>query len=204
MGIRKPKVSAREARQLAGQIPGKKAKEQAIVKKNESSGPQAPKVPSPIEATEPVLAREPSVKANIKPKPDITPGPVPTSRMAPIRSAKTQVFLSAIIPAPGVSKSFDELSRYYPATKALQMILRRAMSDYEILLANGKFAKSTMAYPVPDGRPDQLLVQTSRSMPNELIEVATNHFDPLGFESKRAFGLKLATAALATFFKNER
>ena len=78
------------------------------------------------------------------------------------------------------------------------------MSDYEILLANGKFPKSTLAYPVPDGRPDQLLVQTSRSMPNELVVIALAHFDPLGFESKRAFGLKLATAALANFFKKER
>ncbi|MEO1747905.1 MAG: VirC2 family conjugal transfer protein [Pseudomonadota bacterium] len=203
MGIRKPKVSAREARQLAGQIPNKDGERVSSSAPGAIKAPRKVKAPSPAPVAATTAEKPPNnAKAAAASSSAVSaPRAVPVK---PIRNAKTQVFLSAIIPAPGVSKSFDELSRYYPASKALQMILRRAMSDYEILLANGRFAKSTMAYPVPDGRPDQLLVQTSRSMPNELIEVATSHFDPLGFESKRAFGLKLATAALATFFKNER
>lgn len=215
MAIRKPKVTAKEARRLAGQIPAKETRTEEVV----AASPPRPTTPSTLGQARvgrepaPVPVSQPVYHVPVLSRPDVPPtkakgssrkqaAPVPVQPR--IRDRKTQVFLSAIIPAPGVSKSFDELARYYPASKALQMILRRAMSDYEILLANGRYAKSPMAYPVPDGRPDQLLVQTSRSMPNELVEVALNHFDPLGFESKRAFGLKLATAALATFFKSER
>ena len=215
MAIRKPKVSAREARRMAGQIPAKDVPqdiEPTVVSQAPLQAEQAPS-PSPLAPAPPApemlavaeTAPPPSPVHVSAPSPAPAPAPAPerVSGAPAIRNRKTQVFLSAVIPAPGVSKSFDELARFYPAPKALQMILRRAMSDYEILLANGKFAKTTMAYPVAEGRPDQLLVQTSRSMPNVLVDVALAHFDPLGFESKRAFGLKLATAALATFFKSE-
>jgi hypothetical protein len=40
-------------------------------------------------------------------------------------------------------------------------------------------------------------------MPVTLLTLARAHFDPLGLESTRAFGLKLATTALAAFFARE-
>lgn len=229
MAIRKPKVSAKEARRLAGQLPSDKPAVEKTTAPTEQAAPApspaktpAPKAAAPVQDDQAVAAAkaipaqsESAPTASSAPQRAIeAPAPAPAlstpaaqaSAATPISlgNRKTQVFLSAVIPAAGVSKSYDELSRFYPPAKALQMILRRAMSDYEILLANGKFPTSTLAYPVPDGRPGQLLVQTSRSMPNELVVIALAHFDPLGFESKRAFGLKLATAALANFFKKER
>ena len=80
------------------------------------------------------------------------------------------------------------------------MILRRALDDYEDRLSDGSFTALPETYPVAG----HTMIQTSRIMPQELADLARLHFDPLGFESARAFGLKLATAALAAFFANER
>jgi len=113
---------------------------------------------------------------------------------------KTQVFLSAPLPAPGVSSSFDTLSRNYRATKALQMILRHALDDYEALLSRGAPSKRVCTYETAD---PPVFVSTSRMMPDHLLETAFRHLDPLGFESARAIGRKLATSALALFFEAE-
>ncbi len=112
---------------------------------------------------------------------------------------RVQVFVSAAYPERSVSASFDVLTGKYPAAKALQMILRRAMDEYEDRLADGSFVSLPETYAAAG----PAVVQTSRIMPQELADVARLHFDPLGFESSRAFGLKLATAALATFFASE-
>lgn len=116
---------------------------------------------------------------------------------------KAQVFLSAPLPASGASASYDSLSKQYPAAKALQMILRRALDDYEARLDDGSYRASVAEYPIESkGKP--VIIQTSRMMPVRLLEVARAHFDPLGFESTRAFGRKLAYAALACFFEMEK
>ena len=73
------------------------------------------------------------------------PAPVAAGKRTPIDGvfpevepfeAKIQVFLSAPLPAAGVSPSFDAC-RQYPSAKALQMILRRALDGYEIRLEDG-------------------------------------------------------------------
>ena len=115
---------------------------------------------------------------------------------------KIQVFLSAPLPASGISKSYDALSQQYPQAKALQMVLRRALKDYEIRLDNGSHMTAPTDYPIGEGG-SVAIVQTSRMIPVRLIEAARKHFDPLGFESTRAFGRKLACAALASFFEAE-
>ncbi|WP_454014906.1 VirC2 family conjugal transfer protein [Aquamicrobium terrae] len=48
-----------------------------------------------------------------------------------------------------------------------------------------------------------ITVQTFRMIPKGLVAIARAHFDPLGFETTRAFGMKLGTAALAAFFSRE-
>ena len=115
---------------------------------------------------------------------------------------KFQAFLSAPLPAFGISMSYDALSRQYPQTKALQMVLRRALDDYEIRTDNGSHMTAPTDYPI-GGRGALTIVQTSRVIPVRLIEAARKHFDPLGFESTRAFGRKLACVALASFFETE-
>lgn len=82
------------------------------------------------------------------------------------------------------------------------MILRRALDDYEQMLETGAFQKAPATYASKEAD-IEAMVQTSRMMPKQLVAVARAHFDPLGLESTRAFGRKLATAALATFFASE-
>lgn len=84
------------------------------------------------------------------------------------------------------------------------MILRRALHDYDEMLENGEFQKAAVTYAFDDTVPPDFFVQTSRMMPLQLLSIARAHFDPLGMESTRAFGRKLATAALAAFFARER
>lgn len=114
---------------------------------------------------------------------------------------KIQVFLSAALPASTVSKSFDLLCKQYVPAKALQMILRRAMDDYEVLLEHGDLHDLPGDYPEAIAPDVCGIIQTSRMMPITLVERARIHFDPLGFESDRAFGRKLASAALSIFFE---
>ncbi|KQU85443.1 hypothetical protein ASD00_32670 [Ensifer sp. Root31] len=130
--------------------------------------------------------------------------PVPfLQSLLPLRAEKTQVFLSALLPAPGVSPIYEMLCRQYPPRKALQMVLRRALHEYESMLEDGSFRKGPQFYATnPATRLDDF-VQTSRMMPNPLLGIARAHFDPLGLESTRSFGRKLANAALASFFARE-
>lgn len=114
---------------------------------------------------------------------------------------KEQIFVSANLPAPSVSPIFEMLCIEYSPAKALQMIMRRAFDEYEVLLRDGSFTAKTSRYVTLDEMTgEETLVQTSRMMPIDLVDVARAHFDPLGFESARMFGHKLGTAALAAFF----
>ncbi|WP_285537832.1 VirC2 family conjugal transfer protein [Brucella sp. NBRC 12950] len=115
---------------------------------------------------------------------------------------KIQVYVSAELPAPGVSDTYDLVSQHYSPQKALQMILRKALQDYDFVIENGKFSELAEIYPV-DEVAHGFFVQTSRMMSKELYQIARTHFDPLGLESTRSFGRKLASAALATFFSHE-
>lgn len=121
----------------------------------------------------------------------------------PHSHVKLQIFLSAYPPAPGLSKSYDMLIERYSPSKALQMILRRAMDEYEQRLTDGTHVNCRETYETDPQSQGHLPVQTSRIIAEALVERARRHFDPLGFESARAFGFKLATAALANFFAEE-
>jgi hypothetical protein len=220
MGLRKPSLSVTEARRLSG------AAAPANVSLPAPPEPEDPKpvVPAAVPEPEvPVAVPEPEA-AVADPAPVAPPSPAKAAgRQAPVEKpapaprrfappalpalpesqVKLQVFLSALQPAPGVSPSFDMLSQRYPAAKSLQMILRRALDEYEHMIADGTFVGLAGTYePDPQAhlRPP---VHTSRIMAQALIERARKHFDPLGFESARAFGFKLATAALAAFFTEE-
>jgi hypothetical protein len=152
---------------------------------------------------EPKTDVPPSPRARAASKPSVNPSPrvlMPSAVVQPQSIARIQVFVSANVPLPGVSRSFDMLSSRYPPEKALQMILRRAMDDYEERLSDGSFGDLPESYP-SDGK---IVVYTSRIMPRNLVDLSRDHFDPLGFESARAFGQKLANAALASFFAAER
>lgn len=116
---------------------------------------------------------------------------------------KVQVYVSALQPAPGVSAMFDTLLSNYPSRKALQMILRRALHEYDLALESGEFLKYASGYDINLAVVESP-IQTSRMMPKKALALAREHFDPLGLESTRAFGRKLATAALAAFFARHR
>lgn len=127
----------------------------------------------------------------------------PPRRLASFQADKVQVFVSAPMPAQGTSPIFERLCQQYPPRKALQMILRRALHDYDLMLESGAFHKAPASYRLYEAAPTDCFVQTSRMMSTELLAIARNHFDPLGLESTRAFGRKLATTALASFFACE-
>ncbi|MBB4581566.1 hypothetical protein GGE45_003914 [Rhizobium aethiopicum] len=208
MGIRKPSVSVSEAKRLA-----KSRTDGSPLRTPLAAAESAPRASSPAPAPVQVLAQAPepdlgsaAVKAEREPPPATaafkrTPadGVFPEAQQP---EPKLQVFLSAPLPASGISRSYDALSRQYPQTRALQMVLRRALDDYEIRLDNGSHVTAPTDYAI-GGSGALTIVQTSRMIPVRLIEAARKHFDPLGFESTRAFGRKLACAALASFFEAE-
>lgn len=140
------------------------------------------------------------------PKPSSGPLPfavVATYDYSAFVEEKVQVYVSALQPAPGVSAMFDTLLTNYSSRKALQMILRRALHDYDSGLESGEFLNYAPSYdinPTAAGSP----IQTSRMMPKTALAIARAHFDPLGLETTRAFGRRLATAALAAFFARHR
>ncbi|WP_082663706.1 VirC2 family conjugal transfer protein [Sinorhizobium sp. Sb3] len=223
MGIRKPSLTVSEARRLA--------EERSTPEKSPSTGERAPPstrtvvpppLPSPAPPTESGLtgatsaatkddapradgewqavgkreAAVPSTKGLIKQEPFL-------QSLLPSRAEKTQVFISALLPAANVSPIYETLCRQYPPQKALQMVLRRALHEYESMLEDGTFRNGPQYYPTnPATRLDEF-VQTSRMMPKVLLGIARAHFDPLGLESTRSFGRKLANAALASFFARE-
>lgn len=191
MAIRKPSVSVREARRLSGK--------QEL---NDTPPSKAPKVADPT----PAIATAPMAPTQVEPSKQ------PLAKKARSKAAKNtkndsnkvQVYLTATVPDEGVSPSFDLLSRQYLPKKALQMILRRALLEYDVILKEQRFGKTPENYKTSKPESQQVSIQTSRMMPTHLAQVARDHFDPLGFESTRSFGRKLATAALAAFFQRER
>lgn len=250
MALRKPALSAQEARRLAFAKPEDSSPALALIQKEppapiqiQSAQPAAetPSAPSP-ERQEPAVPIEGNAEqpaAENPPPPAVTslpakeiqsvavapaaavsivsekpvvrassaksrtasfvPAPLPAGYLQPAEM-RMQVFISAPMPQPGVSPSFDMLCTKHRPAKALQMILRKAMDEYEDRIADGSFVSLPEDYPAIK----TAMVQTSRIMPQELIDLAKLHFDPLGFESARAFGLKLASSALACFFTREK
>lgn len=188
MGIRKPALSVTEARRLS--VVRSVASQQIS---QPTSGAAAPPVPASVT---PVPRPEKQALA-------VKPAAAPIAHVARNAPRKIQVFVSAYVPAPKVSPVFDILCKQYHAEKALQMILRRALDDYEEMLADGTFQDTPSSYTFENPETQAVLVQTSRMIPVKLLRVARAHFDPLELESARAFGFKLATAALAAFFARE-
>lgn len=126
--------------------------------------------------------------------------------LSPLRrdeAEKAQIYLSAPYPKPGLSPTFELVCRHYSPQKALQMILRRALQDYDVLLESGAFQGIAKTYALDERAWPAQSVQTSRMMEKPLLALARAHFDPHGLESARSFGRKLATAALAAFFAHE-
>lgn len=119
------------------------------------------------------------------------------------RAEKVQVYLSALLPAPGISPVFEMLCRQYTPKKALQMVLRRAFQEYEAMLQDGTFKQAHETYIIDHAAGADEFIQTSRMVPKKLVGIARAHFDPLGLESTRSFGRKLASASLANFFASE-
>ncbi|MCJ9674099.1 MULTISPECIES: VirC2 family conjugal transfer protein [unclassified Neorhizobium] len=188
MAIRKPTLSVTEARRLS--VVRSAASQQISQPDGDAAAPSVPLPAAPVPHPK---KQAPTVKPVAAPAPNIGRNP----------PKKVQVFVSAFVPAPKVSPVFDILCKQYPPQKALQMILRRALDDYEEILTDGTFQKSPESYPPDTSEAHAVLVQTSRMIPAKLLKLARAHFDPLELESARAFGLKLATAALAAFFARE-
>lgn len=218
MGIRKPSLTVSEARRLAETRSATgRAEAEAIAPDGGQVRPAA-RNPAP-HPTAPPAAKRPDGPAEHRappPQKEAEPAPAQPSDSAgkaraipypkalmPVQGDKVQVFISAPLPAPGVSAIYEILCRQYPSQKALQMVLRRALHDYEAMLENGSFQTSPEAYAVDQAASPEDFIQTSRMMPRALVGVARAHFDPLGLESTRSFGRKLANAALASFFARE-
>ncbi|MBX4893878.1 conjugal transfer protein VirC2 [Rhizobium lentis] len=195
MRIRKPALSVGEARRLAAARP---EIVHTHLRAQNSTLPQPPQIldqedrlPAPA-----IARRHNPDRESILTVDALSPTTAPE---------KIQVFLSARPPAPQVSKLYDNLILQYSPSKSLQMILRRALGDFENMLADGSFRTAPKSYPIPQTTSEKsIIVQTSRMFRVPLLEVARNHFDPLGLETARAFGHKLATAALASLFAGEK
>ncbi|MCW8059653.1 VirC2 family conjugal transfer protein [Agrobacterium tumefaciens] len=169
------------------------------------AGPERLKEPAPVQTG---MALSAVRRTADKPSPRRSSGPSPFAiagayAYSPLAEDKVQVYVSALQPAPGVSAMFDTLLTNYSSRKALQMILRRALHDYDLSLENGEFLKYAPGYDINPATAESP-IQTSRMMPKKVLALAREHFDPLGLESTRAFGRKLATAALAAFFARHR
>lgn len=216
MGIRKPSLSVTEARRLAetrnpaGPPSTSRVVPQGLPDRPEPAAATSIAPPAIEEAAKPVTPPAAVEKPVTITKPAVAfaqPGrgssDTHLKSLLPTRADKVQVFISALLPAPGASTIYDMLCRQYPPQKALQMVLRRALHDYESMLEDGSFEKAPNAYPVSETAGLDDFVQTSRMMPKALVGIARAHFDPLGLESTRNFGRKLANAALASFFARE-
>lgn len=212
MGIRKPSLTVSEARRLAD----------TRADRGGPVGPDAPntrglktpaaalssrQAPATKMATPPVKASSLKTRHSSPVVPGVQlPSAVPETKLPPLvqpRTPKIQVFISACLPAKGVSPIFEALCQQYPPQKALQMVLRRALQDYLVMLADGSFRSGPASYDEDQQAETANFVQTSRMIPQNLVVLARAHFDPLGLESTRSFGRKLASAALASFFARE-
>lgn len=213
MAIRKPSVSVDEARRLATASPGL-AKSTSTPKLVPPGGngdrsiadPKADIAKAPLHAKAKLIPTNAGSSQSVSTQTSVSSGEkFPAINMMDAEyEPRVQVFLSARFPASGVSAGFDFLCKQYQPTKALQMILRRALDNYENMLSDGSFRKASDVYLLEEDTSKTGLIQTSRIMPTHLVEIARAYFDPLGFESTRAFGQKLAGAALATFFELEK
>ncbi|MGX5805124.1 VirC2 family conjugal transfer protein [Bradyrhizobium sp. Arg314] len=190
MGISRPTISVKKVRQLAA------------MRLERSPVVSTPAFSNPSEATAPTELAGLSTSVTVAP-PRALPArkTVGLSKESYQADPKVQVFLSAALPARGISASFDMLTGQYRPAKVLQMILRRALDDYELLVSDGAFTKITPVYSVAE---PPVFVATSRMMPRRLVDMALAHLDPFGVESARTFGRKLATSALVIFFENEK
>lgn len=119
----------------------------------------------------------------------------------PVGRAKRKAMLSLSIPfpVPGVSASFDAIAGHHDGNTAMKTLLKRAMPPFEELLRNGRLAGTPEDYPMGADATD-----TTRMMDEELVQAARQHFDPFGVLSMRALARKIACAALATLFAEER
>lgn len=200
MGIRRPRLSVTETKRLAF----RKADEPHLPVERESTVTKFARADWKLEGAPP--RQQEYIDANIgqsEPAAVLQPSDSTVDALSPVSTPeKVQVFLSALPPAPGVSNIFDTLCLQYSPAKSLQMILRRAIADYEGMLLNGTFESLETSYPVVKAS-NPLFVYTSRMMEASVVAIARAHFDPLKLESNRALGLKLATAALACFFASE-
>ncbi|PSS60624.1 virulence protein [Ensifer sp. NM-2] len=205
MAIRKPELTVAEARRLAAiratatetMSGGDGAADNSVT--SFVAPPPSTKLKAAAGDKE-AKAGRPVAPQGLRQADKTTPAPTLTTKRKPVK--KVQVFVSALVPAPNTSPVFDILVRQYPPQKALQMILRKALEDYEEMLSDGTFQKQPANY--QSSEEADALVLTSRMMPTSLLTIARAHFDPVGLESRRAFGFKLATAALASFFTRER
>ena len=214
MAIRKPSVSVAEVRDNAARrVTTSMVEGNAVGPTKPLARPRSPNQDEDVVAlrqaavTTDVLQNSPSSSPAFS-SADVAVASPPSdpTRLGPLDEEpepKVQVFVSAALPAEGVSGSFDLLCRQYRPKKALQMILRRALDDYEVMLGNGSYANGAVTYALLKTTEQDISVKTSRMIPVNLVEIARAHFDPLGLESTRAFGQKLANAALAAFFKAE-
>jgi len=226
MGIRKPNLSVKEARQLASV--------RSAASSSASSATDAPLLDRALKSPPPDKRPEqPAKSVGKRPNPSATlaaeqgPGTKPPvmaasqpagASHAPVQTSssgtshrrtspqveKIQVFVSAPLPDPQFSLIYTALMQRHGPHKALQMILRKALDQYEKMLLNGTFEGEEDIYPFESDSTPDAYIQTSRMMPKHVVAIARAHFDPLGFESTRAFGRKLAVAALAAFFSKER
>lgn len=201
MSIRKPRLSVTETKRLAfdkldvPQLSSQNGKNIIDLRRTNSELEDDVQIPQVEQGS--------LTKGQIKSRADRQPLDSTVDALSPVPTPeKVQIFLSAVPPAPGVSPIFDTLCLQYSPAKSLQMILRRAISDYETMLMNGSFHVAPTSYPITKTS-NPLFVYTSRMMPSSLVSSARAHFDPLNLESKRALGLKIATAALACFFSTE-
>ncbi|WP_108523318.1 VirC2 family conjugal transfer protein [Bradyrhizobium algeriense] len=197
MGIRKPSLSVEEAKQRAAA----RLKIERLDVSDTADDSASPQRLRTVDPADPL--RRPSP---VRHRRRIDQHPISTvDALRPTIAPETiQVFLWARPPAPEVSPIFDSLSLRCSPVKSLQMILRRALDDYETMLKEGSFRSAPKSYPIldPDSRAG-IVVQTSRMFPIAPVQVARTHFDPIRLETARTFGHKLATAALACFFAAE-
>lgn len=200
MGIRKPRLSVTETKRLAFE----RADEPHLSVKHASTVTKFARVDGDPEDAAPDHAEhDRKTTSPLEPTRARDVSDLTVDALSPVATPeKVQVFLSALPPAPGVSNIFDTLCLQYSPAKSLQMILRRAISDYEAMLLDGTFKGAQTSYPVIKAS-NPLFVYTSRMMDASVVAIVRAHFDPLELESNRALGLKLATAALACFFASE-
>jgi VirC2 protein len=230
MGIRRPSLTVEEARRRAEQKYGLDSPARAEAEPHHANAPPAQPASSPAPALGTSRAVEPRPQRAPVPSLIQSSGPVIVARSGAKKGlgpgvggisakgtaaprqmrvtadgeAKQQLFLSVAIPAKGVSGSFDSLCQNHTPAKALQLILRRALLLYERSILNGEFVHLAADYDEETSSEAAGVVQTSRTMMSRTVAVAKGYFDPLSFESDRAFGRMLATAALAAFFEIEK